>query len=307
MKRFIIKIMLISLAVLVMFTLLNQVFINSDYFRTEYADWTRFNEVPDKIEIANTGTSHGAAGFDYSDTGGINGFNFALAGQTFDYDLQMLRQHIGNFDENAVLMIPVSYISFSDIGEERVRKQNTRYYRILEPKYILDFSISDYFLYKLFPVLTVDTEIIYIFRKPSVPASQRSEGRTFADYTPDEVRTAIENNKSQFFNIYSYDPDSLGNLCSLVEFALEKGLAPVLVTLPVTDAYAAACPAYIKEIFHDNIALVTQKYGIGHMDYGLSEEFSYDFSLFADSNHLNSTGARLFTGKILQQLGISDR
>lgn len=304
MKKFIYKIIIISLVVLLVFSAANILYINSDYFKLKIIDWTRFQNIPYDLDIISTGNSHGACALNYSEIENYNCWNFAAAGQTFFYDLQILRQFEEHINDGGQLIIPVTYLSFSKLDEIKQLKHDLRYYRVLKPKFIDDFTISDYLLYKVFPILTSDNELVTALKMELGAVTENPD--SYADFTYEEKETSKQQNKIAFFNNYAFDQSQLDSLCDLIEFAINKNMTPVLVTVPVTDDYSEL---YTKDLTNDflaSIEFVREQYDIEYYDYGRSPDFSSDYALFSNSSHMNKTGALEFTDVFLTMLGLAD-
>lgn len=301
MKRFIIKIIIISLAVLIIFSAMNLAYINSDFFKTSMINWTRFKNVPGNLDIVNTGSSHAASGIDYSILDNYNSRSFAAAGQTFQYDLKLLEQFSENFNEGGTVIIPISYLSFSKIDEDRQKKQSLRYYRILELNYIDDFNLSDYMLYKVFPILTSDKELISAIKRYFQP---KTKNASMADLTEEEIAAALEKNKTAYFDIYEFDPNQVKILGSIVEFVQAKGMTPVLITIPVSDVYTMLCTDEIMNDFYTSIEYIENEHEIIYYDYGAHPDFADHYDLFTNTSHLNDEGALTFSKMMFTDLGL---
>lgn len=304
MKKFIIKITIISLTTLVLFSLLNVIFINSEYFRTAIINYSRFADIPNNIQIANTGSSHGSAGFEYSGFPEYTCQKLSISSQTFHYDLKMLQQFRDKFADGCHVIIPVSYLSFYKVNEDVQKKQGLRYYRILDPELIDDFNISDYIIYKLFPVLSADKELVTALKASFGMAPKKPE--SLDQYTPEQFAESQNYNRITYFNDYSYDPAQLEHLCELVEYALSENLKPVLVTVPVADVYASLVSEEIMNDFTDSVGYVIANYNVEHLDYGSHPDYESDYTLFRNSSHLNDEGANKFTNEIFTRLGLAD-
>ena len=301
MKRFIVKIIVISLAVLIIFSVMNLVYINSDFFKTSMIDWTKFKDIPMGLDIVNTGSSHATKGINYSLLDGYNCRNLAAGGQTFEYDLKLLEQFSSNLEKGGLVIIPVSYLSFSKIDEGRDKKQSLRYYRILDREYINDFSISNYILYKVFPVLTSDKELVSAVKREF---NADADSFKMSDYTEKELADALLKNKAAYFDIYEYDDRQLNRLCSLVEFALARDMRPILVTIPVSDVYTGICNDNIISDFYAGIDFVRDKYGVEYYDYGTDPDIVSNYELFKNTSHLSEDGSLLFSKKLFSDIGI---
>lgn len=92
MKRFFIKLSIMICLVLGAILLANVFYKHSYHYRNE-AGLNKFNTIPDGIEIANVGSSHGFYNFNYSNWTKYVTFNFGLTGQRHFYSLQILKTY----------------------------------------------------------------------------------------------------------------------------------------------------------------------------------------------------------------------
>jgi hypothetical protein len=86
-----------------------------------------------------------------------------------------------------------------------------------------------------------------------------------------------------------------GQLERVIQLCREKGITPVLVSMPVTDAFLLYCKPY--EALLKPVRELAARDGILCLDFNLSKfrVSSLTTANFSDEKHLNSTGAELFT------------
>lgn len=131
----------------------------------------KFNFVPEGIQIANMGSSHGEAAFNWdplSKERNIKCFNFSLASQGYPYDYALLNMHKDDFAEGSIVFIPVSYFSFNTeaVTPEDIEAISIRYYRILSPQYNPDYSLYKDIVAIRFPILSAGEKIFDLFKPP---------------------------------------------------------------------------------------------------------------------------------------------
>ena len=108
MKKFIIRVVCV---LLVSAVLLQGVQV---WYKKNIDEMRRFSNVPNKIMVANIGSSHGECDFVYDDLEkqGITGFNFGIQAQTIEYDEKVFDNFVGKMAKNSYLIIPISYMTF---------------------------------------------------------------------------------------------------------------------------------------------------------------------------------------------------
>lgn len=119
-------------------------------------EWTDvYLEMPESIDIAVFGPSHGRAAFLYYPED-VTFFNFSLGSQTPQYDRNLMREYQKRFSPNAVVVLTVTYLSpfWSDPEAIFLAKQ-ARYYHILSPGNIEHVDYAQWGLERFFPVLKI--------------------------------------------------------------------------------------------------------------------------------------------------------
>lgn len=134
------------------------------------AEINAFNFIPETIQIANFGSSHGQYAFDWSTLKdhGIKCFNFALPSQSFEYDYALLNMHKDAFTEGSIVFIPISYFSFNSEASDPndLEAISVRYYRLLSPQYNPDYSLYKDLVAVRFPILSAGDKIFELFKPP---------------------------------------------------------------------------------------------------------------------------------------------
>ena len=135
------------------------------------AEVNKFNFVPEGIQIANLGSSHGDAAFNWDSLikeRNFKCFNFALASQPYKYDYALLNMYQDDFAEGGIVFIPVSYFSFNSeaVTPEDIEAISVRYYRILSPQYNPDYSLYKDLVAIRFPILSAGDKIFELFQPP---------------------------------------------------------------------------------------------------------------------------------------------
>ena len=132
-----------------------------------------FNFIPEDIQLANVGSSHGQCAFSWDALArdrGYETFNFALTSQSFQYDYALINMHKDDFTEGSILFIPVSYFSFNTEATDPDDQEaiSIRYYRLLSPQYNPDYSLFTDLVAVRFPILSAGDEIFELFKPPVV-------------------------------------------------------------------------------------------------------------------------------------------
>lgn len=303
MRQFLIKISAITIPFIVLLLVLNYAFSKSYWWTVYYTEQEKFSHVPQNIQLANVGSSHGVYAFDYSDFPEYTAFNMAVCWQHHGYNYHVLKQYIDCFSGNAVMLIPISYFDITRIDEEPLYK----YYKILKKENFPDWNIKDYFLFKAFPFFSTKEpwKKILINESNSVLAAHERTIVTEQSVTTDakvmyEIFTkdngAEKGEKGFLYNIEA--------VSKIIDLCHEHSIIPVLVSTPQTDKLNDLHEeADFFSKFYRFTDVLKEKYqGLIYLDYSQASEYSSDYSLFFDSTHLNNKGAKKFTAQIVQDL-----
>ena len=315
MKKLFAKLLLLVLPIAGILFILNQFYIKSNYWKAK-DDIYKFNFVPDKIELANVGSSHGQVNLFYADFPEYITFNFGLPAQDHSHSYALLKQFLSHVNKNAVVLIPISYFEIvrrSPADEVKIRR--VRYYRFLKRKYMKeadDWKLLEYILYSAVPVLTAKENMLKLYKSPfDIPAEKINifDGKII-HHTEDELKEYARK-KYEYWTDPQYEKGEEGfsynfnAACKLIDFCKEHSLIPVLYTAPITDilnAYFDRADGFF-DTFYRFIDELQKKYpDIKYFDYSHNADFSPNHEIFLDSDHLNRDGAKLFTARIIQDL-----
>ena len=306
MKRFILKVILLTVLVLCPLVIVNQLYIHTNYWKGEN-NVNKFSDIPYNIELGNLGSSHGLFGFKYDKIQDIRTYNFALSSQPYYYDLQVLEKYIDHFEKNGVVIILISYFDITRRPDYSAYR--SRYYRIL-PKSSLDsWSLWEDICFNKFPLLSAKMNILKIIHDVPVETMSPYYNRTtfmdedkLHDYCIDKHKswTTPEGEKGKI----GYDMN-ISEVSEIIDLCLSHELIPVLVTTPVTDV--------LNEIYENDIYFfptfekfsrdLLEKYPeLVYLDYSRDEYFSKNHEFFVDGDHLNNKGAEEFTKTVIQNL-----
>lgn len=306
-KNFFGKSIILFLLLISTIAVLNFLYINTNYWKNTVS--SKFFDVPENIQIANVGSSHGLNSFDYSDVS-YRGFNFGLSSQRFFYDYAIVKQYVDKFDKNAVLLIPISYFEITQIKTD-FKDQRARYYHFLDKENMDFYSIQEKILFTRIPVLTAGqtfkfiikdqpppTRVLKVTKEPELTRHSINRHRGWTSNRKADIETreeAFSHNKSL--------------VSQMVEFCYAHNIQPVLVTTPITSAlnniFWEKTPDFFDDFYRFTGELQEAYPSLPYLDYSHDPRFENDFSLFRDSDHLNIDGAKKFTAVVISDLQTS--
>ncbi len=232
----------------------------------------------------------------------MTGFNFALSSQSVQYDKKILEQYIDSFKEDAIVCIPVSYFTF--YRGNPTRATGFRYYYFLDPQYINDFSIKEYLLYRIFPILASgENKFGLLWRNENSNHQPITENRyevyelERAGFKRAEVHyKSIEEGMGEDEELLTRD------LYEMIEICQRNNLRVVLITTPLMPAYSDNFSQEFLVEFYNHVDEAIQLYDVEYFDYSRDEEFIYEHDFFRDTDHLNSVGSKVFMERLKEDL-----
>lgn len=279
--------------------------------RTEETE--KFHELPDQVDIAVVGSSHGRDAFQYPPEGTVL-FNFSMSSQTPQYDLAMLRQFQDRIRPDGLVILTVSYTSpYCTDTEKQFQNKQPRYYRILSAKNIVDVDSGKYWLGRLSPVLTLEPQDLvsaFLVRPELIPTTDERAGHNqlSAEKIADEQTRIKQDHWSAISPVYpNINPVMWNAYHEMLDLCREKGWNVVLVTPPYPEEYNSCFPDNFYESFLLRMEELSQEYGVQYLDYSHALEFAGCYDLYKNIDHLNLEGAAVFDRQFfadIQTLGL---
>lgn len=297
-------ILLIILTTIILFLL------NKEYAKTitnKYADTFKFQYIPDNVMLSNIGSSHAEYGFQYEsapELENLNCFNFALASQSYDYDLGLLEMYKDHMGKSGVLFIPVSYFSFNDEVTNEAEKDSmqVRYYSFMKPKYIPNYSLYQDIITHRMPILSADENLLTWIAESLFPTLEvQAEGSIL---TPEEaIEKAQVRYERHFVNKDNYFyPKRIKELKSIIQFCKENNIQPILISTPVTRYYHDLIADDFFTDFYHTIDDICSETDVSYYDYSYDDRFRGNLAYFSDADHLNTEGSIYFFSIIEQEI-----
>lgn len=283
--------------------------------RTEGTDI--FHTMPDSIDIAVFGASHGRDAFRCPPEG-YTMFNFSLSSQPPYYDLRLMREYQDHIQPGALVVLTVSpmYPFFAvQPAADSFTKIQPRYYRILSPENIVDLDIWYWLRVRFSPLLTEDfAKISKAFLEPPdlVPTMDQSVGQrqlSLEDIPEEKERIHRDHIAPGITCFPEESPVMADAYREMLALCREKGWQAVLVTPPYPkdylDCYIEYNPSFFTGLnqFMDRLC---REYGVDWLDYSQDPGFAERYDLFRNIDHLNLEGAAIFDRQFfadIQSLG----
>lgn len=309
MKRFLLRIIAFFVCISCCVLMINTAYSSCDKTRNRYAN------MPEKIEVCNFGSSHGVHSFDYEGLN-INAFNFAFSSQYPSYDYRLLDEYKDHIAEGATVIIPISYFVFYGKSEELTEDftaKNSRYYSVLSPNRIKEFSLKEFIKQRFPAVFEKESLLKYIFGYTEIKVDENESNKY--KYSSDiDVQKDAEEAYSRHIIKGKFDEqgerivnnEEIEAVVSMIKLCQEINARPILVTTPYLEEYNILVnkDVQFKNDFKKLVNNIIQRTGVLYLDYSCDERFVKEYDLYFNSDHLNIHGARLFTQIVLQDVGL---
>jgi hypothetical protein len=295
-----------------LFKYVNNKYKQTNFYKNQFIDVEKFtSSIPKNLEIVNLGSNHPKFAFDYSEAD-ISGMNWAIGPQSFEYDLRILKKFHGFLKEKAFVIIPVCPLNFF-LYRYAYDSINYKYYNILAPEEINNYSKKTRFLHIDYPILTAKRNLVRLVK--DVPANTQLNIATNPMNNKELVKDA--NNWIKGW-LQQFSLNDLGNISlstenknsieknidilnEMIDFCLEKNYRPIIMMLPVTKALSSLFPqSFIDEYIVENIKKANMR-GIPVVNY-LNDARFISPDLYFNSFFMNAKGRKIFTNAVVKEL-----
>ena len=308
MKRYLLKLSIFASIIIILSLIINFCYLAKKNWDPDGVK--KYESMPESIEICNFGSSHGQNGICYENLdNSAHCFNYANGGQTLSYDYRLLKYYSGNLEEGAVVYITLSYHSLfrnEETKDANFASRNRKYYRILPKELIKEYDLKTNFYIKYIPGLISYEDLLGTFGldtgKKEVSWTEKTTSEQAKKYS---ITRAAEHITSylvegeRVLNLEEYN-----SLISMIDLCYAEGFVPILITTPFLQEYNEAVskedPTFFAT-FYDIIENICNDKSVSYFDYSHDIRFSNNYNLFMNADHLNKSGALLFTELLLNE------
>lgn len=266
------------------------------------------------FDIANVGSNPARFGFFYEKTKGLN---WSTGTQGLDMDLEIIKYYHSYVKPGGYIILPI--VVFSSVSGlldgPYTSSYAAKFSKILCYHPGMKFDIFKCGLRWLkYPLLYNPKNVLKIIRdvEPDTRISITEQPMMATELVEDAKRWMQGWQKE--FNIKNFEAPLRGELLegrhksiimfrALLNFCIERGYKPVMVSLPLSRELCDLFNPKIKEIYVDSFVREFKEYNVPYFDYIYDNKFS-DSSLFFNALFMNLRGRKLFTHDVLQRLGL---
>lgn len=313
-RKLFVKFLLISLP----FIILSCFYRYVKYAVDDENSVSKFFSVPENIQFANTGSSHGGA-IDYKywnesqneNLRNLVKFSFSKPTQPLIFDYEIMRQYIKKIEKGSPVVILCSYFEIDGVPqEESMEYLNKRYYQFLKPKFLPGWNLVNFVKYRYLPVFTTKDSLKSmkkiikekIIQPKSIPETKEKNNITkLSDFSEEKQQEEFSAAKRTFdvgFTRSGNDGLIYNKklLEKIIDLCYKNDLRPIILTTPIPDGtnklYEADGFFPVFEKFKSEI--LSDYSNIRWLDYSRNDFFSYNYNYFVDGHHMNALGKEAF-------------
>jgi len=297
---------LVILAILILLVL-NYIYTHSPNYLNEYNKVKKFNEnIPDNLEIMNTGSNHAYYCIDWSIVG-VNGFSLASGAQSISWDYRLFEKYRSKIGKNKLLLIVLSnlVLGFMDYPQDEA---NRRYYHFLKPEEIPNGNWWKKLKYHYLPVLSNWRNIVHCFYHRG---KMFKEPEPSLKYAEQESDNRIRGWKSQFKLRDLQHRESLKHLEGeikatsqllrhMIEEARKDGIVPILMLPPLSEIInKKISDEFINAVIDEPVANVASD--VPFLNYMRDDRFQ-DYRYYFNGDFMNQAGREKFMPILWQDI-----
>ena len=273
-------------------------------------------------DLVNLGSSGGKWAFDYTDLN-IKAMNWAQQPQTLLEDYNLLRHFHSILKQGGYVLITI--MPFTSLNKKTGLMDAMKYVKFgIHNEPIQPYMFKEAQRYANYPILFKKRAIkalikYFLGRDKKIwerPETQLDLNPMSTEELEMDAKRWIDGWKRQF-GISDFDaPLTKENeegrayriklMQTLIDFCIERGYKPVYVIPPVTEHLAKYYTSKFEETYiYGYLKDVNRK--VLTLDYSKDKEFRLNDDLFFNSFFLNKKGRKLFTRRVLSDLGIGNR
>lgn len=316
----IVILIIVLLGGILLFLIANKLLKRTWWWKNQFIGTTQFRQDgrDKKYDIINLGSNPSRFAFFYEN---VSGQSWATGSQSQIMDFAILKSYRNQIkDGGTVLVAIMPFTSIATYLKERPEYWGNAYYgkfaKILnseERSKLPNCSdIMSYLKYPLLSNLSLYKQLIYgwnedsryeMTEQPLMHNDLEENAKGWIDAWLKEFR--LKNLEDVFDSRWTQYYQEAIELCKeIVTYCLQEGLKPVFICVPMSHYLSDKFSSKVRKYLVTDFVKSCNEHNIPFMDYTLDPSFQ-DASLYIDSFFLNMRGRKLFTERVLKDLGLS--
>lgn len=303
----------IIFAIIAILFILNDLVKKTNWYKNQIPDCNNYpRNAFHEYDVVNIGSSSAMYAFDYTDTG-LKGLNWAMQPQSMEYSFKVLKEYVHVLKPGATVIIPFAPFSGLSVdGKWPIRNFEKYTYILQKEKFSKNIKNR-----RKYPLLTYRLgalkKLLRDEKTLNVSTCRSYQCHTQAEFERDAANW-IKCWKDEF-RIDNLDaPMSEGNVKGrkvrmevfreIMQFCMDRNLKPIVVMPPVHSSLAKYFTHSFRNNYIDSFIKETLHESIPYLDY-MDDRLFADKIYYSNSFFLNKRGRKLFTCKVLQDVGLT--
>lgn len=294
----------------------NTIYKRTNHFNNQFVDVRKYWDMttfPNNLQVVNLGSNHPKFGFDYSETG-IKALSCAVGPQTLEYDFAILRKITPYLTKEAFVIIPICLLKLF-LYRQKSRSTHAKYYTFLTKDDIVGYSKMEQIKLLKFPLIFNPRLLRYVLR------DVKKDTRLELTENPMKDTASLNKDADRWIDCWNREFDitlptpnlseenksdiqqNIRILREMLEYCKMHNFKPIITILPVTN--------YLSSLFTDEFI---QEHILRYINAAnsvkapvlnyLNDERFTASELYFNSFFMNKKGRKLFTHRVLSDLGI---
>lgn len=286
------------------FLLLNQGYLSllqkSTISKTDY----QFKNNINQTKILFFGDSHVKNGVNPNYIN--DSFNFAFSGESNLETYYKIKGILKSNHSNLCLFIlPIDPHTFSSYRSKRIREEWywKRYMDFKEISQQNNLSYFNLLIKSHFPIIgNGKTVIELILRKEKYSKIEKGYQFLYGNFSKIFNKSKVASNriKPHMSNHNLLDKNIINYFLKIIKLSKNNNISIILIKYPLSKEYLVESEKYIPENYYNYIYNITKHYNVTILDY--QKLFYNNSGYFRDSDHLNPTGAEIFSKRIQEDI-----
>lgn len=308
----------------VFFLVANKLIKKTNWWKNQYLACQQFvsnsgyrENIQRNYDIINLGSNPAHFAFFYEN---VKGQSWATGSQGQDMDFEILKYFHSYLKRGGTVLIPIMpFTAISTYLKERDEywgiEYYSKFYQILDGYQASKLPNSKKIgRYLKLPLLYNRKAIRYLIKdylpdsryqiteQPLMQMELMEDAKRWINGWLKEFKlTNLNNCLLEKWDVYYRQAISQNRM--IVDYCLERDLKPVFICVPMTRYLSDLFPAEVRKYLVTDFVKACNEHDIPFLDYTLAPEFQ-DASLYFDSFFLNMRGRKLFTRRVLKDLGL---
>lgn len=316
---------ILGVCFLVVFIVANKLIKHTNWWRNQYLATEQFvsnNGYRDNIirnyDIVNLGSNSAHFGFFYDK---VKGQSWATGSQGQDMDFEILKYFHSYIKEGGTVLIPIMpFTAISTYLRERPDYWGLSYYskfaKILDGAQTAALPCDSRKLnwYLRFPLLFNWRAFVFLLHDNNPDNRYLLSEQTMMEMELEQdaahwikgwlTEFRLKNLKDVLDARWlGYYNEAIELNKKIVDYCLERGYQPVFICVPMTKYLSDLFPEDVRNFLVRDFVTKANAHNIPFLDYTHCEDFQ-DPELYFNSFFLNMTGRKLFTKRVLKDLGL---